>query len=303
MQIAILIPCYNEGKAIYEVVKSYQHVPHATVYVYDNNSSDNTTEEAKRAGAIVRSELNQGKGFVVRRMFSDIDADYYLMVDGDGTYDATRANDLIQTAIDNQLDMVIGTRKEVSQTAHRQGHKFGNWLFNFILKLIFNSYFKDIFSGYRVFSKRFVKTFPAMSSGFDIETEMSVFALNLKLATLEIETDFFDRIEGTISKLSTFRDGFKIACRILYLFKEFRPFMLFSIISLIFLGAGILMGIPLVETYSEIHAVPRMPTAVMCVGLGILSILSFSIGLVMDSLANLRREMMRVQLVQYPQKN
>ncbi|CAO5675719.1 MAG: hypothetical protein HEEMFOPI_00921 [Holosporales bacterium] len=300
MNIAILIPCYNEGKAIYNVVQSYkEQMPNASIYVYDNNSSDNTIEEAKRAGAIVRQEKRQGKGNVVRRMFSDIDADIYLMVDGDGTYDVKRALYLVQILIDENADMVIGTRKEVSKSAHRQGHKLGNILFNMILKIVFKSHFKDIFSGYRVFSKRFVKTFPAMTNGFDIETEMSVFSLNLKLHMIEVETDFFDRVEGTESKLSTFKDGFKIACRIFYLFKEFRPFMLFSILSAVFLLLSTILGFPLIETYIETHTVPRIPTAIICVGGGILSILSFSIGFVLDGLSNLRREVAKIQLLQY----
>jgi glycosyltransferase involved in cell wall biosynthesis len=299
MQIVVLIPCYNEGKAIYDVVKSFhQCLPSATLYVYDNNSSDNTIEEAKRAGAVVRSENNQGKGHVVRRMFADIDADVYLMVDGDGTYDASRAADLIHIFQDEKADMLIGVRKEVSTSAHRQGHKLGNKLFNFILKVVFYSHFKDIFSGYRVFSRRFVKKFPSMTNGFDIETEMSVFALSLKLHTVEVETDFFDRMEGTSSKLSTFKDGFKIAFRILYLFKEFRPLSLFSILSGLFLMAGIVLGMPLIDTYLQTGLVPRIPTAIVCVGLGILSVLSLSVGLVLDGLSNLRRETMRIQLLQ-----
>ncbi|MEI6188572.1 MAG: glycosyltransferase, partial [Alphaproteobacteria bacterium] len=223
-KIAILIPCYNEGEAIYKVVNDFKsQLPEADIYVYDNNSKDNTSAEATRAGAIVRFESRQGKGNVVRRMFCNIEADVYLMVDGDGTYDFTRARELVNTLLANQLDMVISTRVEKTSTAHRTGHKLGNKLFNFALKLLFQSDFKDIFSGYRAFSRRMVKSFPAISNGFDIETELSVHALNLKLPVKEVETDFFDRIAGTQSKLSTFKDGFKIGLRMLSLFKDFRP--------------------------------------------------------------------------------
>lgn len=231
-------------------------------------------------------------------MFADIDADIYLMVDGDGTYDASRAKELVDTLVEEKADMLIGVRKEVSNSAHRQGHKFGNFLFNFILKVVFKSHFKDILSGYRVFSKRFAKTFPSMTNGFDIETEMSVFALNLKIHTLEIETNFYDRIQGTESKLSTFKDGFKILYRILHLFKEFRPFLLFSTISLLLLVVGLVLGESLIATYMKSGVVPRIPTVVICVGLGILSMLSFAIGLILDSLSNLRREMLRINFLQ-----
>ncbi|MDP2193174.1 MAG: glycosyltransferase [Alphaproteobacteria bacterium] len=278
-------------------------MPQADIYVYHNQSTDDTSEQARKAGAIVKQEHRKGKGNVVRRMFSDIDADVYLMVDGDGTYDSKRAHDLVNLLINHEADMVIGRRVEVSASAHRQGHKWGNWLFNTILKFVFSSHFKDILSGYRVFSKRFVKTFPAMSNGFDIETEMSVFALNLKLHTIEVDTDFFDRIEGTESKLSTFKDGFKIALRIFNLFREFRPLYLFSLIALALTVFCLILGFPLIMTYMETQTVPRMPTAMICVGLGILSVMSITLGLILDGIALLRRETLKVQLNQYSHKN
>lgn len=294
-KIAVLIPCYNEEKAIYKVVKDFKsQLPDADIYVYDNNSKDNTSSEAARAEAIVRFEPHQGKGHVVRRMFADIEADVYLMVDGDGTYDYSRARELVDTLLKNQLDMVIGTRVEKTETAHRAGHKFGNQLFNFALKVLFQSNFKDIFSGYRAFSRRMIKSFPAISNGFDIETELSVFALNLKLPVKEVETDFFDRIMGTQSKLSTFKDGFKIGLRMLALFKDFRPFLLFSLISAALISSGLYLGVRVIHEFLATGYVYRIPSAVLCVGFLVLGFLSFACGLILDSISNQRRENLRL---------
>ena len=294
-KIAVLIPCYNEGEAIYKVVQDFKsQLPEAEIYVYDNNSNDNTASEAMRAGAIVRFEPRQGKGHAVRRMFCDVDADIYLMVDGDGTYDFTRARELINILQSNQLDMVIGARVEKTTTAHRAGHKLGNQLFNFALKLLFQSNFKDIFSGYRVFSRRMIKSFPAISNGFDIETEISVHALNLKLAVKEVETDFFDRIAGTQSKLSTFKDGFKIGLRMFSLFKDFRPFLLFSSISAVLLSSGLYLGATLIQEFLKTGLVLRIPSALICVSCMVLSFLSFACGLILDSISNQRRENLRL---------
>lgn len=294
-KIAVLILCYNEEKAIYKVVMDFKsQLPEAEIYVYDNNSKDNTSSEALRAGAIVKFEPRQGKGHVVRRMFASIEADVYLMVDGDGTYDYSRARELVDTLLNDQLDMVIGVRVEKTETAHRVGHKFGNQLFNFALKLLFQSNFKDIFSGYRVFSRRMIKSFPAISNGFDIETELSVFALNLKLPVKEVDTDFFDRIEGTQSKLSTFKDGFKIGLRMLSLFKDFRPFLLFSLISVALTSSGLGLGIIVVQEFLATGYVSRVPSAVLCVGLIMLGFLSFACGLILDSISNQRRENLRL---------
>lgn len=299
-KIAVLIPCYNEEKAIHQVVKDFKsQLPEAEIYVYDNNSKDNTAAEAKKAGAIVRFEPRQGKGYVVCRMFSDINADVYLMVDGDGTYDSSRARELVNILMNDQLDMVIGARVEKTETAHRMGHKFGNRLFNVVLKILFQSNFKDIFSGYRVFSRRLVKSFPAISSGFDIETELSVYALNLKLPVKEIETDFFDRIAGTQSKLSTFKDGFKIGLRMFTLFKDFRPFLLFSIISAALLSSGLYLGVRVTQEFLATGYVYRIPSAVLCVGLLIMGFLSFACGLILDSMSNQRREMLRLHYLQH----
>lgn len=294
-KIAVLIPCYNEGKAIYKVVKDFKsQLPEADIYVYDNNSKDNTASEATRAGAIVRFESRQGKGHVVRGMFANVEADIYLMVDGDGTYDYSRARELVDTLLTNQLDMVIGVRVEKTETAHRAGHKFGNQLFNFALKVLFQSNFKDIFSGYRAFSRRMIKSFPAISNGFEIETELSVFALSLKLPVKEIETDFFDRIAGTQSKLSTFKDGFKIGLRMLSLFKDFRPFLLFSLVSIALISSGLFLGIIVIQEFLATGYVYRIPSAVLCVGFLILGFLSFACGLILDSISNQRRENLRL---------
>ena len=294
-KIAVLIPCYNEEKAIYKVVKDFKsQLPEADIYVYDNNSRDNTTEEAKRAGAIVKFEPRQGKGHVVRQMFSNIEADVYLMVDGDGTYDHSRARELVNTILEYQLDMVIGTRVEKTETAHRTGHKLGNQLFNFALKILFQSNFKDIFSGYRAFSRRMIKSFPVISNGFEVETELSVFALNLKLPVKEIEIDFFDRIAGTQSKLSTFKDGFKIGLRMLSLFKDFRPFLLFSLISTFLISLSLFLGVQVIQEFLATAYVSRVPTALLCVGLMVLGFLSFACGLILDSMSNQRRENLRL---------
>ena len=289
--IAILIPCYNEESGIGEVVLSLrQQLPKADIYVYDNNSMDNTAEKARAAGAIVRFEPRQGKGNVVRRMFADIDADIYLMIDGDGTYDATVASQLADLLLKENLDMVVGIRKEESSTAHRSGHKFGNTLFNWVLSVLFKSHFKDIFSGYRVFSKRFVKSFPQLSSGFDIEAEISIYALEMNLAVKEVETSFFDRAEGSVSKLSTFKDGFRILWRVILLFKEIKPMLFFGAFFVFFMLLSSALGYILVKEFIATGLVPRMPTAIVCVGSIILGFLSLACGLILDSLSCARRE-------------
>lgn len=289
--IAILIPCYNEESGIGDVVLSLrQHLPKADIYVYDNNSMDNTAEKARVAGAIVRFEPRQGKGNVVRRMFADIDADLYLMIDGDGTYDAEAAPHLVDILLKENLDMVVGIRKEESCTAHRSGHKFGNTLFNWVLSVLFKSYFKDIFSGYRVFSKRFVKSFPQLSSGFDIEAEISIYALEMNLAVKEVETSFFDRAEGSVSKLSTFKDGFRILWRMIFLFKEIKPMPFFGAFFIFFMLLSSALGYILVKEFIATGLVPRMPTAIVCVGSIILGFLSLACGLILDSLSCARRE-------------
>ncbi|MEY3182214.1 MAG: hypothetical protein RLZ35_199 [Pseudomonadota bacterium] len=289
-RIAVLLPCYNEGKAIASVVQAFSiTLPHADIYVYDNNSSDDTYLQAKKAGAIVRQEFSQGKGHVVRRMFADIDADIYVMADGDGTYDTPSTPKLIEALVNEQLDMVIGTRAG-NDKAYRAGHQFGNRLFNAVLKWTFNSHFTDIFSGFRVFSRRFVKSFPALSTGFDIETELSVHALEMAIPTREIPTPFHDRIAGTESKLNTFKDGFRILWRMCFLFKEIRPFIFFGTVAGILAFASLLLGYPVIKTYFVSKWVYKVPTAILAAGLMILSFINLTCGLILSSISYGRKE-------------
>lgn len=291
LSIAILIPCYNEEAGIAGVINSFKkHLPAATIYVYDNNSTDQTIACARDAGAVVRTESRQGKGNVVRRMFADIEADLYVMIDGDGTYDTSAAPTLIKQLLDNNLDMVIGIRKEESETAHRVGHKFGNTLFNWVLAFLFNSPFKDIFSGYRVFSRRFVKSFPPLSSGFDIETELSIYALEMQLPVKEIETAFFDRAEGSFSKLNTFKDGFHILWRMIFLFKERKPMLFFGGFFFLFTAISSILGTILIKEFLATGLVARIPTAIICVGSIVLGFLSLACGLILDSVSCARKE-------------
>ena len=299
-KIAVLLPCYNEEKTIAAVVKSFQqHLAGALVYVYDNNSTDNTITEATKAGAIVRKELRQGKGSVVRRMFADIEADIYVMADGDLTYDASKASMLIKLLIDNQLDMVIGARKPLADAAFRHYHQFGNRVFNRLFRHLFHSNLKDIFSGYRVFSRRFVKTFPKSSVGFEVETDLSIHALELKLPMMEVPLEYAARPEGSTSKLRTFREGFRILFRILVLFKEVRPFLFFSLGAMLLASMSLVLGIPIINEYLETGLVPRFPTVILATGVMILAFLSFFCGMILDSLARSRKEIKRLFYLQH----
>lgn len=301
LKIAVVLPCYNEGLAIRAVVKKFQQVlPTAQIYVYDNRSSDNTASEARAAGAFVRHEPWPGKGNVVRRMFADLDADIYLMADGDGTYDTDRAPAMIARLIDEQLDMVVGTRENVYENAHRAGHGFGNRLFNGLYRRLFGRLFTDIFSGYRVFSRRFVKTFPAVSSGFEIETEMSVHASQLRMPIVEMPTAYGKRQEGSTSKLNTIRDGIRILLTFMLLLKEVRPVQFYGTIALVFMSISVLLGIPLLDTYVETGKVPRFPTAILATGLMLLAGISFMCGLILDSVARGRLEQKRIQYLLVP---
>jgi glycosyltransferase involved in cell wall biosynthesis len=301
LKIAVVLPCYNEGLAIRAVVKKFQQVlPSAQVYVYDNRSSDNTASEARSAGALVRHEPWPGKGNVVRRMFADIDADIYLMADGDGTYDADRAPAMIARLIDEQLDMVVGTRENVYENAHRAGHGFGNRLFNGLYRRLFGRLFTDIFSGYRVFSRRFVKTFPAVSAGFEIETEMSVHASQLRMPIVEMPTAYGARQEGSTSKLNTIRDGIRILLTFMLLLKEVRPAQFYGTIALVFVFISVALGIPLLDTYLQTGTVPRFPTAILATGLMLLAGISLMCGLILDSVARGRLEQKRIQYLLVP---
>lgn len=295
LDIAVLIPCFNEALTIAGVVADFRaSLPSARIYVFDNNSKDGTADIAARAGARVVRERRQGKGNVVRRMFADVDADVYVMADGDGTYDATKAPDLVAKLIEEQADMVVGVRRGVRKDAGREGHAFGNRLFNTIYTQAFGNDFTDIFSGYRAFTRRFVKSFPAVSSGFEIETEMSVHASQLKMPTTEIELDYGRRPEGSVSKLKSFRDGFKILGMIAMLLKETRPAMFFGLLAGVFALASLMLSTPIIATYLESGLVPRLPTAVLSMGLMVIAVLFTACGLILDSLARSRVEQKRI---------
>ena len=292
LRIAVLVPCFNEEAAVATVVADFRKaLPSAEIFVYDNNSSDRTIAVAREAGAEVRSERRQGKGHVVRRMFADIDADIYVLVDGDATYDAASAPRMIDALLSDHLDMVVGLRVDQVQAAYRPGHRTGNWMLTGFLSSVFGQAFKDILSGYRVFSRRFVKSFPVLSDGFEIETELSVHALELALPVAEIETPYYARPEGSFSKLNTWRDGFRILGTILKLYRSEKPLRFFTAIGIFLTLVSIGLAIPVIVTYLEQGMVPRLPTAVLSMGLMILAVLSVSSGLVLDTVTRGRREM------------
>jgi len=294
-RIAVLLPCYNEEAAIAATVAGFRKaLPGTTVYVYDNNSSDRTTAVAAKAGAIVRTERQQGKGHVVRRMFADIDADVYVMADGDLTYDPTAAPAMVDLLLAEQLDMVVGTRRHEEKDAYRGGHVLGNKLFTGLLSGLFGRSFTDIFSGYRVFSRRFVKSFPVLSSGFEIETEISVHALELRMPVGEVETIYAARPEGSQSKLSTYSDGSRILRTILTLYRVERPALFYGLIGFLLLVAAVLLSIPLVVTYVHTGLVPRVPTAILVTGMTIVAVLCFFAGLILDTVTRGRREVRRL---------
>jgi len=301
LRIAVLVPCYNEEAAVATVVADFRKaLPAATIYVYDNNSKDRTIAVARAAGAEVRSETHQGKGHVVRRMFADIDADVYVLVDGDATYDAPSAPAMIERLLSEHLDMVVGLRVDQSVAAYRPGHRTGNWMLTSFLASVFGQAFKDILSGYRVFSRRFVKSFPVLSDGFEIETELSVHALELALPVAEIATPYYARPEGSFSKLNTWRDGFRILGTILRLYRTEKPLRFFTAIGVFLMLVSIGLAIPVVITYLAEGLVPRLPTAVLSTGLMIIAVLSISSGLVLDTVTRGRREMKLVAYLSQP---
>lgn len=300
-RIAVLLPCYNEGLVIGTVVKRFREIlPEASIYVYDNNSSDDSASVARAAGAIVRTETRQGKGFVVRRMFADIDADIYIMCDADETYDAQAAPKLIQRLVDDGLDMMVGTRTDVSGTAYRPAHRFGNWMLTALVRTMFGGGFSDMLSGYRVFSRRFVKSFPMMSQGFEIETELTIHALQLGMPTSEAPTQFKDRVEGSESKLQTVSDGFRILWTIGMLLKQERPFALFSSIALSLFCLSLLFGYPVILEYMRSGTVPRLPMAVLATGTMILAFLNLFCGLILDTVTRGRKEAKLLRYLQLP---
>lgn len=299
--IAVLLPCYNEEAAIETVIAQFRAVlPEARIYVFDNNSKDNSAALATAAGAIVVPVPLQGKGNVVRRMFADVEADYYIMADADTTYDISRARDLLDPVMNGEADIVIGTRESTIKGAYPSGHRFGNKLFNLVVGRMFGQGLRDIFSGYRAFSRRFVKSFPAHSEGFEIETEMSIFLLEQRIPFLEIPTAYGVRPAGSVSKLRTYRDGMRITLTILRLFKESRPLFCFSLLSLMLAAGGLWLGIPVVREFMSTGQVPRLPTAVLASGLGSLAVLIFLAGLLLDSVARTWRETRHMRYLTLP---
>jgi glycosyltransferase involved in cell wall biosynthesis len=291
----VLIPCLNEAGGIGEVVASFRAtLPEARIYVYDNASTDATGAIAERAGAIVRREPMRGKGNVVRRMFADVDADVYVLVDGDGTYDAASAPAMIQLLASQQLDMVCGKRVESDPLAYRQGHRFGNRMLTGLVATLFGNSVTDILSGYRVMSRRFVKSFPALSKGFETETELTVHALDLRVPVAEVATPYGARSVGTHSKLNTWRDGWRILRTIARLVKEERPFAFFVSIGSALALAAIGLAIPLLIEFFETGLVPRIPTAVLSTGLMLVAVMSFVCGLILDTVTRGRRELKRM---------
>ena len=301
LKIAVIVPCYNEEAAIGTVVKQFRAaLPTADIYVYDNNSKDGTIAAAKKAGAIVSVETRQGKGHVVRRMFGDIDADVYVMIDGDATYDAPSAPKMIAALVAEKLDMVVGSRVDQEVEAYRPGHRFGNWILTTFVTRVFGRSFTDILSGYRIFSRRFVKSFPALSTGFEIETELTVHSLELGMPVAEIETPYYARPEGSTSKLNTYRDGIRILWTIGKLFRTERPMQFFSLVSSFFFVAAIVVAIPVFRTFFETGLVPRLPTAILATALMLLSFLSLMSGLILDTVTRGRRELKRLTYLSYP---
>ena len=300
LRIAVLLPCYNEEAAISQTIAGFRAaLPSATIYVYDNNSRDRTVELAKSSGAIVRTERQQGKGHVVRRMFADVDADVYVMADGDLTYDPKAAPEMVRMLVDDELDMVVGTRQHEAKEAYRGGHVIGNRLFTRLLAGLFGRSFTDSFSGYRVFSRRFVKSFPVLSEGFEIETEMSVHALELRMPVGEIETAYGARPEGSASKLSTYRDGWRILKTIGTLYRVERPVLFYGGLRALLLIVAVNLAIPLVMTYLDTGLVPRFPTAILVTGMVVIAVLSFFAGLILDTVTRGRRELRRLFYLSY----
>ena len=300
-RIAILIPCFNEAAAIATVVKDFRAaLPDAIVYVYDNNSTDGTAEVARAAGAVVRREPLQGKGNVIRRMFADIEADFYVLVDGDATYDAAAAPAMLERACQEGLDMVTGVRVAEGGAAYRRGHRFGNRLLTGLVAFVFGNRVSDMLSGYRVFSRRFVKSFPALASGFETETEFTVHALELAMPIGEVPVRYRERPAGTASKLNTIRDGVRILRTIVQLVKEERPLPFFSIAAGLLFLFGVLLFWPVLLTYLETGFVPRLPTAILSLGLVLLSFLSLACGLILDTVTRGRREAKRIAYLAIP---
>lgn len=300
-RIAVLVPCFNEEAAISKVVSDFRtSIPTATVYVYDNNSTDKTIEVATAAGAEVRREYRRGKGNVVRRMFQDIEADIYVMVDGDDTYDASVAGTLVDRLVEDNLDMVVGRRIETHQAAYRAGHRLGNAVLTGLVRWLFGANIVDMLSGYRVFSRRFVKSFPSFSREFEIETELTVHAMQMRMAVAEVNTNYKERPPGSTSKLRTFRDGWRILMTITNLMRNERPLLFFGLIGFVLAAVAVALGIPVLLEYHDTGLVRRFPTAILCSGLGVISVISIATGLILDLVSHVRRETKRLAYLSYP---
>ncbi len=298
---AVLVPCFNEEATVAQVVKDFRScLPEAEIYVYDNNSTDGTVAAARAAGAIVRTESLQGKGNVVRRMFADIEAEVYVLVDGDATYDAAAAPGMVRLLVENQLDMVNGARVTDVKEAYRLGHRFGNRLLTSIVTVTFGNRLKDMLSGFRIFSRRYVKSFPSLAVGFEIETELTVHALHLRMPIAEVETVYRERPAGSTSKLSTFRDGFRILWKILVFIKEEKPMAFFSLVALFFSFSSVVLMLPIIAEFLATGLVPRIPTAVLSMSMMIIGFLSFACGLILDTVSRGRSEMKRMRYLSTP---
>ncbi|HSD17979.1 MAG TPA: glycosyltransferase family 2 protein [Thermomonas sp.] len=290
-RVAVLVPCFNEAVAISQVVQDFRAaLPEAEIYVFDNNSKDETSAIARANGAQVRQVTLQGKGHVVRRQFADVDADVYLMVDGDDTYHAASAPALVRCLLDGHHDMVVGVRQAQATAAYRSGHAWGNRMLTGFLSWLFGRNCRDILTGYRAFSRRFVKSFPVLSAGFDIETELTVHALEMKMSVGEVETPYKERPEGSFSKLSTYKDGFRILRTMLRLFSAERPLVFFGVISAVLALLSVALAVPVVAEYMRTGLVPRLPTAVLVTGIMLTALLGATVGLVLDTVTRGRRE-------------
>ena len=301
MKVAVLVPCYNEEAAIATVVKDFRTVlPQATIYVYDNNSRDRTVGRAIEAGAVVRNEARQGKGNVVRRMFADIEADIYVLVDGDDTYDAEASPRMIERMISEGADLLTARRVHTQAAAYRTGHLLGNRMLTGLTALLFNVHLSDMLSGYRVFSRRFVKSFPFTAEGFAIETELTVHAVRLMMPMSEMETRYKERPVGSVSKLNTWRDGLRILGTIAYLVREERPLVFFSTVAFLLAAIAMIIGAPVVSDYFRTGLVPRLPTAVLVTGLMVIAFLSLTCGLILDTVTRGRWEAKRMAYLAIP---
>lgn len=301
LTIAVLVPCRNEEGTVGGVVRSFREaLPDASCYVYDNGSTDRTTDAAIAAGAVVRREPALGKGNVVRRMFADIEADVYVLVDGDGTYEAAAAPAMVERLVSDNLDMVVGARVADGRNVYRRGHRLGNALLNWLIKAQFGGSFTDISSGYRVMSRRFVKSFPAASTRFEVEPELAAHCAHLRLPFGEIPTRYVERPDGSASKLRTFHDGARALLAIGLMLKEFYPLRFFFFVSVLLGALAVVLAIPVFVEFRETGLVPRLPTAVLCVGLGIAALGSLLSGVILDSVNRGRRELKRMAYLRYP---